>query len=136
MISSSFSQALFWVWVLEIAVSGFNYAVLMAKVYQPRYGELKAHQIGMITRMVYILCFAYALVYFGKLTKPSEYLLAGLLWVLLVLAFEWGGSFILRRPIKEILIGWHINKGYMWPYVLLTYFLSPMVVGLLLAPGK
>ena len=134
--SSSFSQALFWVWVLEIAVSGFNYAVLMAKVYEPRYGELKAHQIGMITRMIYILGFAYALDYFGKLTKPSEYLLAGLLWMLLVLAFEWGGSFILGRPIKEILIGWHINKGYMWPYVLLTYLLSPLFIGLLLARGK
>lgn len=40
--------------VLEIVVSGFNYFVLMRRVYEPRYGVLKAHQIGMTTRIVSI----------------------------------------------------------------------------------
>jgi hypothetical protein len=60
---------------------------------------------------------------------------AGLYWLVLVLAFEWVGSLILRRPVKEILIGWHIEKGWMWPYVLLTYFLSPLAVGLVFRPA-
>jgi hypothetical protein len=34
--------------------------------------------------------------------------------------FEWGGSLLLRRPVDEILVGWHVTEGYMWPYVLLT----------------
>jgi hypothetical protein len=129
---SRLSQTLFWIWMLEIAVSGFNYAVLMNRMYRPRFGELKAHQIGMTTRMVYILVFAYFLDQYAGLKMPAEFLLAGLYWLLLILAFEWVGSFILRRPVKEILIGWHIEKGWMWPYVLLTYLLSPLVVGLIL----
>jgi hypothetical protein len=128
---AQFSQALFWVWVVEIAVSGANYFFLMNRVYQPKYGDLRAHQIGMATRMVYICVFAYFLDRFGGLNTISEYLLAGLLWVLLVLAFEWVGSLLLRRPIKEILVGWHVENGYMWPYVLLTYLLSPLVVGVI-----
>ena len=31
---STFSQARFWVWVMEIAVSGFNYFYLMNRVYE------------------------------------------------------------------------------------------------------
>jgi len=125
------SQALFGVWILEIAVSGFNYFFLMERLYKPRYGELKSHQIGMTTRIVYIFFFAYFLDYFAKIDSIPEFVLAGFYWLVLVLAFEWIGSFILRRPVKEILVGWHVEKGYMWPYVLLTYFLSPLIVGLL-----
>ncbi len=55
----------FRVWFWEIAVSGFNYFVLMNRVYAPRVGELRAHRIGMTTRIVYIFPFAYALVRFS-----------------------------------------------------------------------
>ena len=30
----------------------------------------------------------------------------------------------------EILEGWHVEQGYMWPYVLAAYFFSPLIVGL------
>jgi hypothetical protein len=126
---STFSQALFWVWVMEIAVSGFNYFYLMNRVYQPKYGELIAHQIGMSVRIVYILGFAAALIHFAKIDTFANFLLAGLLWMSLVLAFEWIGSLLMLRPVSEILIGWHIENGYMWPYVLLAYLLSPLLVG-------
>jgi hypothetical protein len=127
--NESFSQALFWVWIIEIAVSGFNYFFLMNRIYQPKFGALKAHQIGMSVRIIYIFGFAAALVYFAKIHSFTEFLLAGFLWMLLILAFEWLGSLLMRRPVSEILIGWHIENGYMWPYVLLTYLLSPLVVG-------
>jgi len=34
--------------------------------------------------------------------------------------------------VQEILEGWHVENGYMWPYVLAAYLLSPLLVGLLL----
>jgi len=125
----------FRVWFIEIAASGINYFLLMNGVYAPRVGELRAHRIGMTTRIVYIFAFAYVLVRWANIDSVPEYLLAGTYWLLMVLAFEWVGSFIIRRPVHEILEGWHIEKGYMWPYVLLAYFLSPLIVGLLLNPG-
>jgi len=54
------------VWLMEILVSGFNFFVLMNLVYEPRWGELVAHQIGMSTRIVYIFIFAYFLLRFVK----------------------------------------------------------------------
>ncbi|MGZ6695196.1 MAG: hypothetical protein ACXVFL_06065 [Solirubrobacteraceae bacterium] len=125
----------FRVWFLEIAVSGVNYFVLMKRVSEPRVGELRAHRIGMTTRIAYIFVFAYFLVRYAHIDTVGDFLLAGTYWLAMVLAFEWIGSFILRRPVHEILEGWHVERGYMWPYVLAAYFFSPLIVGVLLSPG-
>jgi len=60
----------------------------------------------------------------------------GILWLSLTLVFEWGGSFAIGRPVDEILVGWNILKGYMWPYVLLAYFFSNLIVGVTLHPVR
>jgi hypothetical protein len=60
----------------------------------------------------------------------------GILWLSLTLIFEWVESLAMGRPVEEILIGWNIFAGYMWPYVLLTYLLANLVVGSLFHPGK
>ena len=105
----------FRVWLVELPLAAFNYFVLIERVYAPRVGKLRAHQIGMLTRIGWIFAFAYVLVHFGHADSLADYLLAGTFWMLLWLAFEWLGSFIIRRPVHEILEGWHVANGYMWP---------------------
>ena len=124
------------VWLMEILVSGFNFFVLMNLVYEPRWGYLAAHEIGMSARIVYISIFAYLLLRYVKKYETKDLIHVGILWLGLTLAFEWLGSFAMGRPVQEILIGWNVFSGYMWPYVLLTYLLSPLVVGMVLHPGK
>ena len=121
---------------MEILVSGFNFFVLMNLVYEPRWGYLVAHQVGMSTRIVYISIFAYLLLRYVKKYDTKDLVHVGLLWLGLTLLFEWGGSLAIGRPVEEILIGWNIFVGYMWPYVLLTYLLSPLIVGTVFHPGK
>lgn len=130
------AEITFRIWLLELAVSAVNYFVLMQRVYEPRVGELRAHQIGMSTRIAYIFVFAYLLLYYSGGYTTLESFYAGAFWLAMIIAFEWIGSFILRRPVHEILIGWHVNRGYMWPYVLFAYLFSPLIVGLLLSPGQ
>jgi hypothetical protein len=67
----------FRIWFCEIALSGLNYFVLMRGVYEPRWGDLRAHRIGMTTRIVYIFGFAYALDYFAHLDRVGDYFLGG-----------------------------------------------------------
>jgi hypothetical protein len=67
------------VWLTEILVSGFNYFVLMGLIYEPLWGELVAHQIGMSTRIVYILIFAYLLQRYGPEHSQRDLLQVGLL---------------------------------------------------------
>ncbi len=124
------------VWLMETLVSGFNFFVLMGLIYEPAWGTLVAHQVGMTTRIVYIFIFAYLLLRYVKEYATMDLVHVGLLWVVLELLFEWGGSFLIGRPVEEILIGWNIFAGYMWPYVLLTYLLSNLIVGVVLHPGK
>ena len=122
------------VWLTEILVSGFNYFVLMGLIYEPLWGELVAHQIGMSTRIVYILIFAYLLQRYGPEHSQRDLLQVGLLWLLLTLLFEWGGSLLIGRPVSEIVIGWQVWKGYLWPFVLVAYASANVFVGLLLHP--
>lgn len=129
------AELTFRIWLIEIAVSAFNYFVLMRRVYEPRWGELRAHRVGMTTRIVYIFAFAYVLLDRSHGYTTGETLVAGAFWLGLVLVFEWVGSFIQRRPVHEILVGWSIARGYMWPYVLVSYLLSPLLVGVTLHPG-
>lgn len=122
-------RAAFWVWVTEIAVSGFNYFVLMNRIYEPRVGVVRAHRIGMSTRIVYICLFAVFLTRFERSYSTLDLVAVGVFWLVLTLVFEWGGSLLIRRPVNEILVGWHVEQGYMWPYVLAAYLLAPLVVG-------
>jgi hypothetical protein len=124
------------VWLVETLISGFNYFVLMNLVYEPRWGTLVAHQIGMSTRIVYIFVLAYLLLRYVKEYSTKDLVLIGLVWLGLEEIFEWGGSFILGRPVQEILVGWNILAGYMWPYVMLTYLSANLIVGLTLHPGR
>jgi hypothetical protein len=126
----------FRVWLMETLVSGFNFFVLMGMVYEPAWGSLVAHQVGMTTRIVYIFVFAYLLLRYVKEYETLDLIHVGLLWVALELLFEWGGSLLIGRPVEEILIGWNIFAGYMWPYVLVTYLFSNLIVGVALHPGK
>lgn len=42
------------VWLVETLIACFNFFVLMNLVYEPRWGALVAHEIGMSTRIVII----------------------------------------------------------------------------------
>jgi hypothetical protein len=122
---------------MEILVSGFNsFFILMNLVYEPLWGVLVAHQIGMSTRIVYIFVFAYLLLRFVKDYDTRDLVYVGILWLVLTLLFEWVGSLAIGRSVEEILIGWNIFAGYVWPYVLLTYLLSNLIVGTILPPSK
>lgn len=135
--SAPFLKVAVRVWLTEILISGFNFFVLMNLVYEPLWGELRAHQIGMSTRIAYIFVLAYLLLRYNKTYAPRDLFQAGVLWLGLTLAFEWGGSVLfLRRPVADILVGGHVQDGYMWPYVLLAYLLAIPIVGLTLRPGK
>lgn len=123
-------------WLVEVPVAAVNAFVLMDRVYAPRVGALMAHQIGMSTRIAIALVFAYFIAYFARHYTARSLLLAGVFWMTLWLVFEWGGSLLIGRPVPEILVGWHVERGYMWPYVLLSYLLGPLLVGSALHPSR
>ena len=123
-------------WFIEIALSAINFFLLINLVYQPQWGELIAHQIGMSTRIIYILVLAYFILRPIKKYSTRDLFVVGTFWMGSWLTFEWGGSLLMHRPVSEILVGWNIFKGYMWPYVLFTYLFSSVIVGIFLHMSK
>jgi hypothetical protein len=123
-------------WFCEIAISAINFFVLINLIYEPRWGELIAHQIGMSIRIIYIFMLAYFLIRPVKQYTTRDLLFIGIFWMGFWLIFEWGGSLAVGRPVSEILVGWNIFKGFMWPYVLLTYLLSSLIIGTILRLSK
>lgn len=126
----------FRVWLLELPLAALNWFVLARKVYEPRWGPLRAHQVAMGTRIVSVFALAYLLLRFAGAYPVLGALQASAFWMLLWLVFEWGGSLLFRRPVSDILVGWHVTRGYLWPYVLATYLLAPLMVGLVSQPGR
>jgi hypothetical protein len=124
------------VWLVETLIAGFNFFVLMNLVYEPRWGTLVAHQIGMSTRIVIIFILAYFLLRYVRDYDTKDLIVIGVVWLGLEEILEWGGSFILRRSVAEILIGWNIFAGYMWPYVMSAYLFSNLIVGTIVHPGR
>lgn len=122
-------------WLVEVPVAAVNAFVLMDRVYAPRFGALTAHQIGMTARIVWILVFAYFIASFSRNGSARVLLLCGAFWMALWLSFEWAGSLLIGRPVEEILVGWHVEHGYMWPHVLIAYLLAPLLVGSALHPS-
>jgi hypothetical protein len=121
----------FRVWLIEVPVAALNAFVFMDRVYAPRVGALRAHQVAMATRIVWIVVLGFVIVHYAGDQRAPGWVFAGLFWMGLWLVFEWAGSLLIRRPVQEILVGWHIERGYLWPYVLLAYLLSPFLAGTL-----
>ncbi len=131
----SLLHKLFHYWIFDLAVSFVNWMVLLY-VYEPMMGEPLAHQVGMSTRIFYIFIIAYFMLRSMKQFSQRDLLQLGLLWTGLWLVFEWGGSLIAGRTVDEILIGWNIFNGYMWPYVLLSYLTSSLIIGMIIYKPK
>ena len=109
---SSLLHKLFHNWVIDLAISFLNYAVLV-QVYEPMWGKLMVHQAGMLTRIVYIFIIAYFMLKSLKEPSRRDLVILGLMWMGLWLIFEWGGSILMGRPVAEILIDWNIFNEYM-----------------------
>jgi hypothetical protein len=121
-----------WFWFLDVGLSFFNFSVLMNHLYEPRWGSLITHQIGMGTRIVYVFLLVFLILRGIKEYIKRDLLILGLFWMASWLVIEWPGSLLMGRPVSEIVVGWNIVKGYMWPYVLVTYLTSPFIIGILL----
>jgi len=123
-------------WLMQVLVAFINFFIFMNLIYEPLWGELIAHQIGMMTRIIINFVFAYLVILYADEYSTNDLIIVGILWLILTLIFEWGGSIAIGRPVGEILVGWNILAGYMWPYVLLSYLLAPLLVGKLIHPKK
>lgn len=118
------------VWVLLLAVAvaagGLRVALL-----EPRLGEPRAHVVG---TLVVVAVFA-ALIWraVGWLSPPrdrSALAAVGIGWTVATVVFEFGfGRYVAGHSWERLLAEYDVFAGRLWPLVLLTLLVVPVVAG-------
>jgi len=112
------------IWVLIIPLAIVN-GVLRENVLNAYLGKNSALPVNGI-----ILCFFVfflSLVFIPRLGKgkTKNYILIGLLWLLLTVIFEFTLGFIMNEPLSELIKAYDITTGNLWLFVVLVVGCSP-----------
>lgn len=92
-----------------------------------RLGERTAHQVSSVMLSALILIVALASVpALGALTT-GRLLGIGLLWLVLTVAFEFTLGRLTGRSWEYLLADYNLLQGRLWPVVLATTFLAPLI---------
>lgn len=111
---------------LAIVILAFLNGILREKALLPIMGSFAGLVASGIFLSIFILGVAYiAAPWYGPLTS-RQWILVGLAWLLLTVAFEFGfGMLIQHKSLSELLDAYTFRDGNLWPLVLVTTFLSP-----------
>lgn len=93
--------------------------------YKKRLGELRAHQISTITFIIFLGIYIAFIVKQFPPASGREAWQAGLLWLLLTLAFEFGFGLMRGNTVKKLLADYNIFKGRLWILIPLWLFIAP-----------
>jgi hypothetical protein len=115
------------VWLL-IIIAEMVHGILRAIFLVPIIGEFRSNQIGVFTGSAIILVIAYVTHRFIEARRTPEFLMVGIIWLVLTVAFEiLFGRFVMGLSWERILADYNIAKGGLMPLGLVVMLLSPMI---------
>ena len=117
------------VWLVLLILAILNGAFREA-VLNPVMGPQSGHLVSTLLLSSLIIGVAcIAIRWIGPASSPAA-LQIGIMWVALTLAFEFGaGYWLFHKPMAELLYDYNLPRGRIWPLVLVTTFLSPLLAG-------
>ena len=116
------------VWVVIAALAIFN-GVLRESLFVPQWGRGLALPLSGLSLCAIVFSVTYLSFSFLGERTANTYLLIGLEWVIITLAFEFlFGHWVAGKAWNEILQTFNILKGDLFILVLLTSLLSPVLV--------
>lgn len=115
------------IWIVlvlcAIANGGFREAVLT-----PRLGPSAAHVLSTLMLSAIVILLAVASVAWIGPRSRGDAILVGLLWLVLVLAFEFlAGHYVFGNPWEQLLADYNVFEGRIWPLVLVAMFFAPLI---------
>jgi len=115
------------VWLLMMLIESVH-GVLRAMLLVPRVGDLPARQIGVFTGSLLILAVTYLSLGWLRLDWPRLRFVAGIVWVLLTLAFEVVfGRFVLGYPWSRLAADYNLARGGLMGLGLLVMLFAPSI---------
>lgn len=117
------------VWV-AIAVAEIVHGGLRVRLLNPRVGDHRARQMGVLTGSLIILAVAWLTVPWIGPTAPGEALAVGAVWTAAMLAFEvYFGRVVFQIPLKQVAADFDLRQGGLLGFGMVILFLSPLLVG-------
>ncbi len=97
------------------------------KLLRPRLTDLAAHQAETLIVCAVIFVLIVAFVRWARPGRAMAWAI-GCFWVVLTLAFEIGFfHFVAGKPTAELAADFNILRGHLWPLVLLTELVGPVL---------
>jgi len=117
----------FLLWLPMIALAFAN-AALRELVLARRFSDLRAHQLSTITLMIFCMIYITLIFPVLRLENKSQALLAGFMWMVLTILFEFSLGRLLKRSWTELLQQYNLTSGHIWPVFLLFLLLLPFLL--------
>lgn len=93
--------------------------------YKKYLGELRAHQLSTVTFIIFLGIYIGCIVRRFPPGSGAEAWKAGLLWLILTLAFEFGFGLIRGNSLDKLLADYNIVKGRLWLLIPLWLLMAP-----------
>jgi hypothetical protein len=114
-------------WLLMIPVAILN-GGLRQSVFVPAVGELRAHQLSVLTGSTAFFAVIYAMIHREAPGKSDRWLLRlGGVWVTATVVFEFGfGHWVMGNSWNRLLADYNIFAGRLWTVVLAVIGVAPL----------
>ncbi len=117
-------------WILLLVVAVINGSIRETYV-APRFGRgiAQVYGVAVLSAVVWL-----AAMYFARATRGRRWRawagIAGALWVGMTMAFEFCfGHYVAGTPWRELLRAYYLWDGQLWPLVLLSEAIAPLLLG-------
>lgn len=102
--------------------------ILRASVYGPAFSELQAHQLSTVAGMGIVLAYAVIVLPWMEIRDPASAWRAGLAWLVLTVAFEFGfGHWVAGHPWSRLVADYDLSRGRIWSLLLGATAAAPRV---------
>jgi hypothetical protein len=121
------------IWFVFLVIA-FGVGAVREGLLRPRIGEAKAHVIGTLIAVAFMMLVIYAFIQrvHGSCSMTDP-ILIGVLWLVMIVAFEFGFfHFVMGKPWEALLADYNVLRGRIWVLVLATVLLGPIIVGTLM----
>jgi hypothetical protein len=130
-----FIRAVFaWLTILILAILNgtFRQGILI-----PRVGEPAGPVLSTMLLVAFVLVAAWFFAPWMRLATRGDAWRAGILWLVLTLAFEFlGGHYLFGAPWEQLLADYDLTQARIWILVPITTLVAPVVVQAVRAHGK
>lgn len=114
-------------WIGMVFIAIINGAI-REKGYKKSLGELRAHQVSVLTGIILFAIYILVLTQTWKIQSAGQAFTIGLIWLALTVAFEFiFGHYVMKHPWSKLLEDYNILKGRFWVLVLIWITIAPYI---------